>query len=165
MTVYFCHLPRTGGTTISHLFEQKWPDAVRVSSAAIPPNPANCYYGHFNYTPRPGVWITFIREPVERLTALYNHYLTHFPNLSQAEFLDKVGPNPMLAQLGALTNFDFVGNFADFTNEVHRMAAYLNISPVVIRHTHQQNKPKVPLVVPSNWLALDIAAYTTQVLK
>lgn len=155
-TLYFCHVPRTGGTTIAHLLQSKY-QALKVGSKTLPDLEAECLYGHFNYTKKPGIWITFIRNPYTRLEALYNHHLKYNPELSGPEFLEKIGPDPMYHQL-QYGQFDFVGQFEDFENEFYRLCDFLGIKNQKIRQTHALAN-KVPLEIPPDFLIKEMIMY------
>lgn len=162
LPIYFCHIPRTGGTTINHVLSNSY-NCLKVSSHNLPNVTTECLYGHFDYEPKPGTWITFIREPHSRLESLYTYYLKHNPSLTPNEFFDKVGPNPMSKQLNS-GKFDFVGIFERFESEIVRMTTFLNCAPVTLRHTHYQDN-KVKLDVPPEFIKEDVKLYRHFVLE
>lgn len=156
--IYFCHLPRTGGTTISSALANSF---RCIKATSVGSNvPAACLHGHFNYKPLDGTWITFVREPVARLNALYNYYLARInSDLTQSEFLNIVKPNPMVAQLGSSPKvFDFIGIFEQFEFSVEKLTNYLNLNDFKLRHIHY-NEYKANLVIPTKFLELDNIFY------
>lgn len=155
--LYFCHVPRTGGTTISHILNSCF-DCLKVSSRTLPDITTECLHGHFDYNSyKLGTWITFIREPHTRLESLYNHYLHYNPNLSPIVFLDMVGTNPMTRQLNN-GKFDFIGIFEHFADEVMRLGEFLDINIGIPRHNHL-TVAKVPLEIPAAFLEKDLIYY------
>lgn len=155
-TLFFMHIPRTGGTTISHILNNYF-RCVKVSSKELSPLKTECLHGHFRYSPnRIGTWVTFIREPKSRLISLYNYYL-QYNSFSPDDFLRMVGPNPMARQMND-GNFDFVGIYEDYNNEVIRLCNFLNVEVPNIRHNHKTIN-KVQIDIPDYFIEKDLAIY------
>lgn len=93
--VYYLHIPKTAGTTFNAVLEtyfdpaQIWPVGELVGPrlaseiADTPPEVLRNYRlirGHYDYSihrllPRPPVYVTMLRHPVDRTISLYRHIL------------------------------------------------------------------------------------------
>jgi hypothetical protein len=85
--VYFLHIPKTGGCTLTHLLRDRFaPEAVAPYCLArdlvdVPPEQMRGYRlfcGHFGYNlpalvGRPMIVLTLLREPVQRVVSLFGH--------------------------------------------------------------------------------------------
>lgn len=93
-TVIFLHVPKTAGTTMHSIFEKHYPPGALYSTypanhpygsleayAAFPPerkSQIRVLLGHFSYgvhklVPGPYLYITILREPVERIISNFYH--------------------------------------------------------------------------------------------
>lgn len=93
-TVIFLHIPKTAGTTMHSIFEKQYAPAALYSTypanhphgsleayAALPPRrkaEIRVLLGHFSYgvhelVPDPYVYITILREPIDRMISNYYH--------------------------------------------------------------------------------------------
>lgn len=93
-TVIFLHIPKTAGTTMHSIFEKQYPPAALYSTypanhphgsleeyAALPPErkaEIRVLLGHFSYgvhemVPAPYVYITILREPIDRMISNFYH--------------------------------------------------------------------------------------------
>lgn len=165
MSTIFLHIPRTAGTTLSHILKQKYP-TTKVSSSTLPDKlPTECVYGHFKYDGREAKWITFLREPYSRLRSLYNHMKTIDPFLQHDTFFKIIQPNPMCNQLGGinsemalenLSQFYFVGKFI---KDIPKFWDLIGVEPV-LRHSNK-SKTQHDLVIPEGFLAEDVVLFNT----
>lgn len=90
-TVVFVHIPKTGGTSLREVLLRQYParrafwivDPVKDSAwlASLPEEDrarlrlveGHMYYGVHELLPRPCVYMTMLREPVERVLSYYSH--------------------------------------------------------------------------------------------
>lgn len=100
----YMHIPKTAGSTFSQILSELYQSAARPCYFDQPEeilkelakdenNTIQCIYGHFLYglhlhLPRPATYITFLRDPVERVISLYYFWQTY--DHSQQEALSKM---------------------------------------------------------------------------
>lgn len=94
-TVIFLHITKTAGTTLAHVAQQQYPapgflrsdydfDAFEARLASMPDTEKrviDCLFGHMafglhRWLPRPAVYVTMLREPVDRVISHY-YYALH----------------------------------------------------------------------------------------
>ena len=88
--VIFIHIPKTAGTTLTEILERQYPPSKRYSLGAKVEKAiiefksldesaradVDALYGHMayglhTYLPRPALYVTMLREPVERVISFY----------------------------------------------------------------------------------------------
>jgi hypothetical protein len=115
----FTHIPKSGGTSIHHSFEQIFGDRYRMFSQPKDQKDISTLYaggGHQRYGANPihtrtvnPYYVTIIRDPFERLFSFYNHvrYIPHhhlykkIPNIKRCSFYD------FLNHLISIENLEF----------------------------------------------------------
>lgn len=110
-----------------------------------------------------GQWMTFLREPHARLTSLYSHMRQLDPFLTQANFFNVIGPNPICKQLNAATSEQAINNLSkfwfvgEFVVDIPKFCNLIGFTGN-IRQTHQISR-KVELLVPNDFLTEDIKVW------
>lgn len=94
------HIPKTAGTTFRHLLCDKYGSTMLVDyndGYRAPLNPLQltsevaCVHGHFSPAKylnviSNGIWIVWLRDPIQRLISSYYQYL-HHPNLNDSTYI------------------------------------------------------------------------------
>lgn len=162
MSIIFLHIPRTAGTSIFHILSNKY-QTLKVSSTKLPETLSEAVWGHFQFDDREGQWMTFLREPHARLTSLYSHMRQLDPFLTQANFFNVIGPNPICKQLNAATSEQAINNLSkfwfvgEFVVDIPKFCNLIGFTGN-IRQTHQISR-KVELLVPNDFLTEDIKVW------
>jgi hypothetical protein len=162
MSIIFMHIPRTAGNTVSHILSNKF-STTKVSSTKLPETLNEAVWGHFRFDGREGQWMTFLREPYNRLTSLYALMRELDPFLTPTNYFNIIGSNPMCKQLNAetseqaidnLSRFWFVGEFlVDIPKFCNLIGFQGNI-----RQTHK-SKFKPDLSIPDDFFTEDVKVW------
>lgn len=168
------HIPKTGGHTLRAVLSAVYGDALCPAEnwselAKVDVSKYRVFIGHFGYeqahkTFGDADFITFLREPNERLLSLY-HYLQRTGQISTSatpkEYLTKIAPGrgeedqmchyladgrTIAFALATLHDCIFVGQFEDLEGEIHRLATVLNwptVPPVPMLNTDDAEHPSL----------------------
>ncbi|MBA1146037.1 sulfotransferase family 2 domain-containing protein [Ectothiorhodospiraceae bacterium WFHF3C12] len=142
--VVFHHFPKTAGSTFRRILESFFlPDEVCPAEIddevrALSVNDRHkyrLYAGHFSYTmisnefARDGIWLTFVRNPIERIVS--NYYNVTDPARHKQQWLDRLESRPAVKAYMervkgvSLEDFVFLDDPRTHDRVINRMTRYL----------------------------------------